>query len=147
MVLPAALLIELLVMASIGQHYDVWRSFDHPLTEGKKMKKLFAAAALATAALTAPAFADGHTQSFAIMHFNMDQDSASDRRMVPSGLMQVELTPGSTLKDVFNHLNMDADRAMDVSGTGAGGVTILMRDPTMAADIFRRLMEESREDE
>ncbi|SFJ79063.1 hypothetical protein [Jannaschia pohangensis] len=111
------------------------------------MKNFFATAAFATAVLAVPAFAEGHTQSFAIMHFNMGQDSPSDRRMVPTGLTQVELTPGSTLSDVFNHLNMDADRAMDVTGTGAGGVTILLSDPTMAAEIFRRLMAKSQENE
>lgn len=111
------------------------------------MKKLALAAALALP-LAAPALADGHTTGFAIMHFNMDADSAGDVQLVPMGMMtQVPLTPGTTLADVFGHLNMDADSQMDVSGQGAGGVTIVMRDPTHAAEIFRRLAAESRENE
>ena len=110
------------------------------------MKKLALATALA-AGMVGPALADGHSTSFAIMHFNMDQDNAANRRMVPSALTTVDLGPGSTLADVFSHLNMDADSAMDVRGGGAGGVTILMSDPSAAADIFARLMAESREDE
>lgn len=107
------------------------------------MKRLALAATLAATAFAAPAFADGHSTQFAIMHFNMDQDSFGDRRMTPTALTTVELTPGSTLADVFSHLNMDADSAMDVAGEGAG-VTIVASEPAFAAEIFRRLMEESR---
>lgn len=110
------------------------------------MKRLALAAALAASTIAAPAFAQSQASEFAIMHFNMDADSTGDRRMSPSGLTTVELTPGSTLADVYSHLNMDADRAMDVAGSGAG-VTIVMSDPAYAAEIFRRLMQEGREDE
>lgn len=110
------------------------------------MKRLALAAALAVTSFAAPAFADGHTTQFAIMHFNMDADNLGDRRMTPTGLMTVDLQPGSTLSEVFSHLNMDADRAMDVSGDGAG-VTIVMSDPAHAAEIFRRLMAESMGDD
>lgn len=110
------------------------------------MKHLALAAATAMA-FVAPAFADGHSSSFAIMHFNMQEDDANDRRMVPTGLTQVDLTPGSTLSDVFGHLNMDADVSMNVAGSGATGVTIIMSDPGLAADIFARLMAESAENE
>lgn len=108
------------------------------------MKRLALAAALAATTIAAPAFAQSNAAEFAIMHFNMDQDSAGDRRMSPRGLTTVELTPGSTIADVFSHLNMDADRAMDVAGSG-NGVTVIMGDPAFAADIFRRLMEEQEE--
>ncbi len=107
--------------------------------------KRFAIAAAVAASLAAPAFAQD-TTSFAIMHFNMDADSAGDVRMVPQTLRTIELTPGSTIGDVISHLDMDADSFMDVSGD-TGGVTILSSSPAHAAEIFARLMEESREDE
>lgn len=110
------------------------------------MKKLLLAATVAATSFTAPALADGHSTAFAIMHFNMDADSAGDIRMVPSGLTTVPLEGNSTLADVFSHLNMDADSAMDLRGQGAG-VTIIANDPAHAAEIFRRLMAESAEDE
>lgn len=110
------------------------------------MKRLAIAAVLAASTIAAPAFAQSEASQFAIMHFNMDADSTGDRRMTPSGLTTVDLTPGSTLADVFSHLNMDADRAMDVAGSGSG-VTIVMSDPAHAAEIFRRLMQESLEGE
>lgn len=105
------------------------------------MKRIALAAALATTALAAPAFADGHAASFAIMHFNMDADNPGDLRMVPmgDGPMVVDLAPGSTLADVFQHLNMDADNAADLRGTN--GVTILTSQPEHAAEIFRMLRE------
>lgn len=110
--------------------------------------KTFAIAAALAASITAPVFADGHTLGFAVMHFNMDQDSPGERSLIPMGMMNnVQLTPGSTLAEVFSHLNMDADTQMDATGAGTGGVTIIMRDPTRAAEIFRRLAEESREDD
>lgn len=110
------------------------------------MKRLALAATLAATAFAAPAFADGHTTQFAIMHFNMDADSTGDRRMTPTGLTTVDLSAGSTLADVFAHLNMDADTSMDVTGDGPG-VTIVMSDPAHAAEIFRRLMAESMGDD
>lgn len=102
------------------------------------MKRLAIATALATA-FAAPAFADGHTNSFAVMHFNMFADNASELIMEPAGdgPVTMQLVPGSTLAQVFAELNMDADNAMNVSGQD--GVTIIMSNPTYAAEIFRRL--------
>lgn len=111
------------------------------------MKKIALAAAVATA-FAAPAFADGHTTGFAIMHFNMDQDSSGDRSMVPAGMVNTsDLNAGTTLAEVFGRLNMDADSMMSETGTNPNGVTIIMSDPSRAADIFRRLMAESAMDE
>jgi hypothetical protein len=103
------------------------------------MKRLALATAI-TAALAAPAFADSHAASFAVMHFNMFADNASELLMEPAGdgPVTMQLVPGSTLAEVFAQLNMDADVAMDVSGQT--GVTIIMSDPAHAEEIFRRLM-------
>lgn len=111
------------------------------------MKRLALAATLAATAFAAPAFADGHTTQFAIMHFNMDADSRDDIVMSPQGdSVMADLEMGTTLSEVFQHLNMSADTMGDITGQ-SGTVTILMSDPTYAAEIFRRLMEESREDD
>lgn len=110
------------------------------------MKRLALAAALA-ASFAAPAFADGHAASFAIMHFNMDADSAGDLRMAPQGdAVTADLTMGSSLAEVFSHLNMDAENMGDVRGAN-GSVTIIASDPAHAQEIFARLMAESAEDE
>jgi len=103
------------------------------------MKRLAIAAALA-ASFAAPAFADGHTGSFAVMHFNMSADNTSEIVMTPASDAPVtmQLVPGSTLAEVFAELNMDADTAMDING--GAGVTIIMSDPAFAAAIFARLM-------
>ncbi len=103
------------------------------------MKRLALATALA-ASIAAPAFADGHTTSVAIMHFNMSADNASETRMVPAGeLTMADITMGSTLADVFSQLNMDAENMSELRGDG-GFVTIIMSDPAHGADIFARLM-------
>ncbi len=109
------------------------------------MKTLAVAAAFA-ATMTVPAFAQD-AASFAVMHFNMDQDTANEMRMVPmgDGPVVVDLAAGSTLAEIFGHLNMDADRMSDLRGEG--GVTIIMSDPGAAADIFALIMRESRDDE
>lgn len=111
------------------------------------MKRLALAATLAATAFAAPAFADGHTTQFAIMHFNMDADNADQFVMLPQGeTAMADLEMGTTLAQVFQRLNLSADTMGDVRGAN-GSVTILMSDPTHAAEIFRRLMEESREDD
>lgn len=107
------------------------------------MKRLALAATLAATAFAAPAFADGHTNSFAVMHFNMSADNASELIMTPGADAPVSMTlvPGSTLAEVFSQLNMDADNVMNVNG--GNGVTIIMSGAAseQAAEIFRRLME------
>ena len=104
------------------------------------MKNFALATALATA-FAAPAFADGHTTSFAIMHFNMSADSTSDLRMVPSGdLMMADLTMGSSLAEVFGQLNLSAENMTELRGEG-DFVTIIASDPEHGAEIFRRLMQ------
>ena len=104
------------------------------------MKRLALAATLAATAFAAPAFADGHTTQFAIMHFNMDADGADQITMLPQGeTAMADLQMGTTLTEVFTHLNMDADSLSALTGQ-AGTVTILMSDPTYAAEIFQRLM-------
>ena len=110
------------------------------------MKRLALATAL-VATLAVPAFAQSQSSGFAVMHFNMFADNASELQMVPTGdaPVSMQLVPGSTLAQVFAELNMDADAAMDLQGQA--GVTIIMSDPTHAAEIFRRLMEASREDD
>lgn len=108
------------------------------------MKRLALAAAI-SAAMVAPAFAQDST-GIAIMHFNMDEDSQSDVRMVPAGdIVTVDLDETATLSDIFSRLNMDEDSVADMRG--GNGVTIVMTDPSRAADIFAMLMEASREDE
>ena len=104
------------------------------------MKKLVIAATLATS-IAAPAFAQS-AASFAIMHFNMDEDSVSEQIMVPTGdgPMVVDLAPGSTLADVFAHFNMDFDTPSDMRG--GAGVTIITGHTGIAEDIFRMIMEE-----
>lgn len=103
-------------------------------------------AAVASLAFAAPVFAQSDHVRFAIMHFNMDADNASEMRMVPMGDAQVvDLNDNATLLEVFNHFNMDADSLSDVRGQA--GVTVIMGDPSYAAEIFERLMEESRENE
>lgn len=103
------------------------------------MKRLALATALA-AAVAAPAFADGHTTQFAIMHFNMSQDNASEMRMTPSGdIMMADLGMGSTLSDVFTQLNLSAANMSELRGDGET-VTIIASDPAHAAAIFERLM-------
>lgn len=102
-------------------------------------------ATLASAALTAPAFAQS-TTDFAIMHFNMDADTPSDIRMVPQGpIREMQLEDGTTLMQVFDQFNMDADTLADMRG--GNGVTVIMGDPSNATEIFRRIMAESQEDE
>ncbi len=108
------------------------------------MKKL-ALALAATAAFAAPAFAQS-SNDFAIMHFNMDADNSGDMRMSPmTAPMMANLSTQTTIADVLAHFNMDADTFMDASGQS--GVTIIMRNPAHAVEIFRMLAEESREDE
>ncbi|WP_224816547.1 hypothetical protein [Hasllibacter sp. MH4015] len=110
------------------------------------MKRLALATAL-IASVAAPAFADGHTTAFAIMHFNMSEDSASDRRMVPVGeLMMADLTMDSTLSDVFRQLNMSVETMSDLRGE-TGFVTVIASDPAHGAEIFERLRLQSLEDE
>ncbi|MBL4627219.1 MAG: hypothetical protein JKY00_04160 [Roseicyclus sp.] len=104
------------------------------------MKRLAIAAALA-ASFAAPAFADGHTTNFAIMHLNMSAENESELIMVPQGdIMMADLEMGSTLADVFRQLNLSAETMADLRGQGET-VTIIMSDPTYAAEIFRRLMD------
>lgn len=108
------------------------------------MKKL-AMALAATALLGAPAFAQS-TTDFAIMHFNMDVDNLGGVRMTPaSAPMMADLSSATTIADVLEHFNMDADSFSELQGQS--GVTIIMSDPTQAAEIFRRLRAESAEDE
>lgn len=104
------------------------------------MKRLALAATLAATAFAAPAFADGHTTQFAIMHFNMSADNSSEVIMLPQGdSVMADLAMGTTLAEVFAQLNMSAENMSELTGQ-AGTVTILMSDPTHAADIFARLM-------
>lgn len=104
------------------------------------MKRL-ALATTAVVALAAPVFADAHSSSFAVMHFNMSTESASDIVMVPSGdIMMADLTMGSTLAEVFRILNMSVENMSDLVGEG-DTVTIIMSNPTHAQDIFDMLME------
>jgi len=108
------------------------------------MKKL-ALALAATAVMGAPAIAQD-TTDFAIMHFNMDVDNLGDIRMTPaSAPMMADLSSATTISDVLQHFNMDADSFSELEGQS--GVTIIMSDPTQAAEIFRRLRAESQEDE
>lgn len=112
------------------------------------MKALMYAAA-ASLALTAPVMAQSNSdaRNFAIMHFNMDEDSNMNVRMIPTGDAQiVDITDEQTLLDIYRHFNMDADSMADVRGLGAG-VTIIMSDPTYADEIFNRLRAESLSDE
>jgi hypothetical protein len=107
--------------------------------------KMLTAAAIAAALLAGPVFAQSSTD-FAIMHFNMDADSAGDIRMSPSNApMMVDLGEDTTLAQVLAHFNMDANSAGDLRGQQ--GVTIIMSDPTYAAEIFARLRAESLMDE
>lgn len=111
------------------------------------MKRLALAATLAATAFAAPAFADGHSTQFAIMHFNMDADNSSQLIMQPQGdTVMADLQMGTTLADVFAELNMSADNMGEIAGQN-GTVTILMSDPTYAAEIFRRLAAESAGDD
>ncbi len=104
------------------------------------MKRLALAAALATS-FAAPALADGHSTSFAIMHFNMSADSASEVIMTPNGeIVTADLTMGSSLAQVFSHLNLSAENMSDLRGE-SGFVTVIASDPAAGAEIFRRLME------
>lgn len=110
------------------------------------MKTLIYAAA-ASLALAAPAMAQSDATNFAIMHFNMDEDSNMNIRMIPSGDAQiVDITDDQTLLDVYSHFNMDVDSMSDLRGQGEG-VTVIMTDPTRAQEIFARLRAESAEDE
>lgn len=104
------------------------------------MKRLALAATLAASTIAAPAFADGHSSQFAIMHFNLSADTASEVIMSPSGnITMSDLTMGTTLADVFQQLNLSADNMAELAGE-SGTVTILMSDPTHAGEIFRLLM-------
>lgn len=106
------------------------------------MKKLAIAALTATTLMAAPAFAQS-ASSFAIMHFNMDQDSAGDVVMTPAGdaPVVVELAPGSTLSDVFGELNMSFDSASDIDGTN--GVTVITNTNSAAAQAIFDMLRES----
>lgn len=102
-------------------------------------------ATLASAALAAPAFAQS-TTDFAIMHFNMDADTPSDIRMLPQGpIRTMMLEDGTTLMQVYEQFNLDADTLADIRGQN--GVTVIMSDPSHAAEIFRRLKAEGMSDE
>ena len=110
------------------------------------MKTLIYAAA-ASLALAAPVMAQSDATSFAIMHFNMDEDSDMNIRMIPAGDAQtVDITDDQTLLDIYRRFNMDYDSMADVRGDGPG-VTIIMNDPSRADEIFARLRAESLEDE
>jgi len=110
------------------------------------MKALIYAAA-ASLALAAPAMAQSDATNFAIMHFNMDEDSNMNIRMIPSGDAQiVDITDDQTLLDIYRLFNMDVDSMSDLRGQG-DGVTVIMTDPTRAQEIFARLRAESAEDE
>jgi|SRR6056297_330073 len=95
--------------------------------------------------MTVPAYAQSALE-FAIMHFNMDADSAGDITMVPSSQpMMVDLSENTTLAEVLEHFNMSIDSQSDRAGQN--GVTVFMSDPTYAAEIFERLRAESLSDE
>ena len=105
------------------------------------MKRLALAATLAATSFAAPAFADGHTTEFAILHLNMSAENQSELIMVPQGdITMADLGMGSTLADVFSHLNLSAENMSELRGQG-DTVTVIMSDPAHAAEIFRRLME------
>lgn len=111
------------------------------------MKK-FALAAAAAAMVAAPAIADESGRSFAIMHFNMDEDSADEMRMVPEGNpIIVDLGRDTSLAEIFAQFNMQEDMFTSQRGQGANGVTIIMSDPGFAADVFEMIRAESLEDE
>lgn len=102
------------------------------------MKRLALATALATS-LAAPAFAEGHTTAFAILHFNMSADNTGEIIMDPrSDIMMADLTMGSTLSEVFRILNLDADNMSELRGQG-DTVTVIMSNPSFATDVFERL--------
>ncbi|MEM7722567.1 MAG: hypothetical protein AAF376_09350 [Pseudomonadota bacterium] len=111
------------------------------------MKK-FALAAAAAALVAGPALADEANRSFAIMHFNMDEDSADEMRMVPEGNpIIVDLGADTSLAELFAQFNMQEDMFDAQRGQGANGVTIIMSDPGAAADVFAMIRAESAEDE
>ncbi len=101
---------------------------------------------LAALALSgASAFAQSSTE-FAIMHFNMDADNRDEIIMTPSSEpMMADLSEETTIGEVLDHFNMDVDSTL--MQAGRSGVTIIMSDPTHAAEIFERLRAESLEDE
>lgn len=101
--------------------------------------KRFALATALAASVAAPAFADGHTSQFAVMHFNMFEDNALEMRNPNGEIMMADLGMGSTLGDVFTQLNLTAENMSELRGTGET-VTIIASDPEHAAEIFRRLM-------
>lgn len=107
------------------------------------MKKLALMAAM-TLALGAPAFAQSSTD-IAIMHFNMDKDRTSDLRMSSGEVVMVDSTDSEALAQALANFNLSEDSLTDMRGLD--GVTVIMSDPKFAAEVFRRIMAESAENE
>ena len=107
------------------------------------MKKL-ALATVAIAALAAPAIADGHSRSVAVMVFNSSEDNPTEMTAMTSEPMFVDVTQESTLAEILDQINMSA--AMSDDQVGNMFLTIV-GNTNAAQDIFDVLEEEMSDSE